>query len=114
MSGESPREENRVDRNCGSSVEDPSHFSTCGVVVTALATVPTQASRQQPIACWSLGQQESCDASECETREVWQSVDIRGEIPANATTDPCRPMASITMATMSWRFIRKSLTAEAR
>ena len=39
---------------------------------------------------------------------VWQSVDIKGEIPANATMDPCSPMASITMkigphqAQISW------------
>jgi hypothetical protein len=33
--------------------------------------------------------------------EVWQSVDIKGEVAANATTDPCRPMASITMTAMS-------------
>jgi hypothetical protein len=51
--------------------------------------------------CWPFGQQESCDASECEMAAVWQSVDIKGEIPANATTDPCRPIASITMRAMN-------------
>ena len=32
---------------------------------------------------------------------VWQSVDIIGEIPANATTELCRQMTSITMTAMS-------------
>ena len=45
---------------------------------------------------------------------VWQSIDSSGEIPANATTELCRPMASITMTAMSGGFIFKSLTAEAR
>lgn len=101
MSGESPREENRVDRNCGTSVADPSQISACGIVVAAPATVPTQASRQQPIECWPLGQQESWDAFKCEMPAVWQSVDISGEFPADATIDPCRPMATITMTAMS-------------
>src|SRR5271156_4995338 len=101
MSGESPREENLVDRACGTSVVDPSQFSARGIVWATPATVPVQASRQQPIVCWPLGQQESRDASECETAADWQSVDISGEIPAKATTDPCRPMASITMTAMS-------------
>ncbi len=101
MSGESPRERNCVDRNCGISVADPSQFSTFGIDVAAPATVPTQASRQQPIECCPLGQQESWDAEECETAAVWQSVDIICEIPANATTELCSPMASITTSAMS-------------
>jgi len=48
-----------MDRNCGTSVGVPSQFSACGIVVAAPATVPTQASRQQLIVCWPLGQQES-------------------------------------------------------
>jgi hypothetical protein len=83
------------------NVADPSQFSACGIVVTAPATVPTQPSRQQLTVCRPFEQQESPDAPECEPEEVWQSVDIGGEIPANATTDPCRPMASITMNAMS-------------
>ena len=114
MSGESPREENRFDRNCGTSVADAGQFSTCGGVVTAPATVHTQASRQQLIACRPLGQQQSWEAGECETTAVWQSVGIDGQTRAKAATDPCRPMASSTMAAMSWRFMRESLTADAR
>jgi hypothetical protein len=45
---------------------------------------------------------------------VWQSVDIRGEIPANATTEPCRPIASITMRAMNWRFMTGILTPDLR
>ena len=101
MSGESPREEKCVVRNCGSSVADPSHFNTWGVIAATPATVPAQASRQQLIVCWSFGQQESCEASECELAAVWQSVDINGEMPANATTELCKPMTSITMTAMS-------------
>jgi hypothetical protein len=59
MSGESPREEKRVDRNCGSSVVDPSQFNTRGIIVAAPATVPAQASRQQLTERWPFGQQES-------------------------------------------------------
>jgi hypothetical protein len=51
MSGESPREENRVDKNCETNVVDPSQLSACGIVMTAPATVLAQASRQQPIVC---------------------------------------------------------------
>jgi hypothetical protein len=47
---------------------------------------------------WSLGQQESCDEADCETA---QSVDIKGDAPAKATTVPCKPMASNTMSAMS-------------
>ena len=36
------------------------------------------------------------------------------EIPANAATELCRPMASITIRATSWRFIDKSLTALGR
>ena len=50
---------------------------------------------------------------ECETPAVWQWVGAKGETPANATTDPCRAMASITMIAMSWRFMFKSLAAPA-
>ena len=53
------------------------------------------------MVCWPFGQQESWDASECEVADVWQFVDIKGEIPANATIEPCRPMASMTMTAMS-------------
>ena len=101
MSGESPRVEKRVVQNCGSSVAWPCQLSACGVVVTEPAIVPAQASRQQLIVRWPLGQQESCEASECELAAVWQSVDINGEIPANATTELCSPMTSITMMGMS-------------
>lgn len=88
MSGESPREENRVDTTCGTSVADPSQLRTCGVVATAPVTVPTQASRQQLIEGWPFGQQESREAAECEMPAVWQAADMRGEIPAKATTEP--------------------------
>ena len=101
MSGESPREETCVERNCGITDANPTQFSICGAVATAPATLPVQASRQQLIVWWPLGQQESCDAAEWEMPAVWQSVDIKAEIPANATTDPCKPMVSITMNAMS-------------
>jgi hypothetical protein len=101
MSGESPRVEKCVVRNCGRSVVDPSQLSARSVVVTAPALVPAQASRQQLIVRWPLGQQESCEASKCELAPIWQSVDINGEIPANATTELCSPMTSITMMAMS-------------
>jgi hypothetical protein len=113
MSGESPREENRVETSCGSRGADPDHCSACGVAVTAPATPPMQVSRQQLIVWWLFGQQGSREGAVCETPAVRQSVPIEGEIPANATTDPCKPMASITMIAMSWRFISKSLTATA-
>jgi hypothetical protein len=100
MSGESPREEKCVERNWGGSIADPSHFHACGIT-TAPATVPAQASRQQLIECWPFGQQESRDAFECEIAAVWQFVAIKVETPANATADPCRPMASITRIAMN-------------
>jgi hypothetical protein len=101
MSGESPREEKCIDRNCGRSVAKPSQVRDWGVVVTAPGIVPAQASRQQLIVRWPFGQQESCEVFECELAAVWQSVDINGEIPANATTELCSPMTSITMRAMS-------------
>jgi hypothetical protein len=97
-------------RNCARSVVDPSQLSACGVVVIPPAIVPVQASRQQLIVRWPLGQQESCEVSECALAAVWQSVDINGEIPANATTELCSPITSITMMAMSRRFMGKSLT----
>lgn len=101
MSGESPRVEKCVVRNCGRCVVDPSQLSACGVVVTEPAIVPTQASRQQLIVRWPFGQQESCEASERALAAVWQSVNINGEFPAKATTELCSPMTSITMMAMS-------------
>jgi hypothetical protein len=53
------------------------------------------------MVCWPFGQQESWGAFECEMAAVGQSVDIKGEIPANATIEPCRPMASITITAMN-------------
>src|SRR5579859_6623425 len=114
MSGESPRVEKCVDRNCGRSVAWPSQPRDCGVVVTAPARVPAQASRQQLVVCWPFGQQGSCEASECELAADWQSANIDGEIPANATTELCNPMTSITITAISGRFMRKSLTGSRR
>jgi hypothetical protein len=49
MSGDSPREEKCVVRNCGSNVVWRWQFNACGVIATAPAMVPAQASRQQLI-----------------------------------------------------------------
>ena len=57
MRGESPRERKSVELNCGSSVADSSQFNACGVIATAPAIVPVQASRQQRVEYWPLGQQ---------------------------------------------------------
>jgi hypothetical protein len=101
MSGESPRVEKCVVRHCGRSVAWLCQLSACGVVVTEPAIVPAQASRQQLIVRWPLGQQESCEASKCELAAVGQSVDVNGEIPANATTELCSPKTNITMMAIS-------------
>jgi hypothetical protein len=44
---------------------------------------------------------------------VWQSVDIKGEVAANAAKEPCRPTAKTKIRAMSPRFIRQSLTGTA-
>jgi hypothetical protein len=103
MSGELPREEKIEVRPASAGAERPYQTEIAGD--TVMPTLAKQRSRQQFIACWPFGQQESCDASVCELCVVWQSVDINGDVAEYAARDPCRPMASITMAAMSQRFI---------
>ena len=70
----------------------------------ATATAARQATRQQLMVCWPLGQQGVSGASDCAAAAVWQSVDIRGDV-AKATSELCRPMTSIAIKAMSWRFM---------
>jgi hypothetical protein len=103
MSGESPREEKLGDLTGCNLAGGANQVRAVGD--TVVPTVERQRSRQQLIARWPFGQQESCDASEGAVAVVWQCVDINGEVAANAATEPCRPMASIKIRTMSSRCI---------
>lgn len=95
MSGESPREE-KVEILAGRIAAGRTYqASVAGETVTP--TLMRQRSRQQLIANWPFGQHASF-ASEL---ELWQSVDIEGEVAANAAIEPCRPTASINMTAMS-------------
>jgi len=109
MSGESPREE-KLDDLAACNLAGGENQAR-GIGDTVAPTVERQRSRQQLIARWPFGQQESCDASEWAV--VWQSVDINGEVAANAAIEPCKPMASIKIRTMSPRCILGSLTGMA-
>jgi len=97
MSGESPREKKAEMRDCGSGAVLPHQVMDTGDVVIAITA--TQASRQQPALCNPLGQQDFCAASAV-SEVLWQSDCINCG-PAKATTDPCRPMAIITIKAMS-------------
>ena len=102
MSGESPREEKIEDFAGRAGVESANQAkATC---VTVTPTVERQRSRQQLIACWPFGQHDSCDVSECDVAVVWQSADIKGEVAANAVSEPCRPKMTINMTATNWRF----------
>jgi hypothetical protein len=112
MSGESPREE-KIDVLAAITGDEVANQRSGIGGDTAAPTVERQRSRQQLIPCWPLGQHESCDASEWVVVVVWQSVDINGEIAANAVREPCRPMTIIRIRTTSSRFIPQSLTGTA-
>jgi hypothetical protein len=60
MSGESPRVENIVVRNCRNEAVRRYHTKAADDVVTATAV--GQASRQQFTMCEPLGQQDVCEA----------------------------------------------------
>ena len=90
MSGESPREE-KVEILAGRIAAGRAYQANV-VGETVTPTLVRQRSRQQFIACWPFGQHASA---------LWQSVDIEGEVAANAAIEPCRPMASINMTAMS-------------
>jgi hypothetical protein len=107
MSGESPRVEKIDGVTACSAAGNANKVSTVGDAVAP--TLETQRSRQQLIACWPLGQHESCNASACSIAVVWQTADINGEVEANAAIDPCRPMAIIKIRAMSSRFMRQSI-----
>lgn len=121
MSGESPREEKIEVRPASAGAERP--FQTKIAWNTVMPTLAKQRSRQQLIACWPFGQQESCDASVCEFCMVWQSVDINDQVAEYAARELCSPRASNKMTAMSWRFmylqfirwhIRKQTVARSR
>ena len=40
---------------------------------------------------------------------VCESADIKGDVAANAASEPCRPMTTTTMTATSRRFIKQSL-----
>jgi hypothetical protein len=95
MSGDSPREK-KVEFLAGSTADERAYqVNVVGETVTP--TLARQRSRQQLIACWPCGQHASF-ASEF---ELWQAVDIEGEVAANAAIEPCKPMASINMTATS-------------
>jgi hypothetical protein len=108
MSGESPREEKTDDVVTCNSAGAENKPRAIGDTVAP--TLERQRSRQQLMACWPLGQHESCDASECPIAVVWQSVDIDGEVAANAAIEPCRPMANIKIRAMISRFMPHELS----
>jgi hypothetical protein len=99
MSGESPREEKVAARNCGVGALRPYQAKEGDVIV--IATTARQTSRQQLSVYDPLGQHGLCETSEGLSAEVWQSGCINGATAVNATRDPCRPIASITMRAMS-------------
>ena len=90
MSGESPRVE-KVEMLAGRLGVERAYQANV-VAETLTPTLARQRSRQQLIACWPFGQHASA---------LWQSVDITGEVAANAAIEPCKPMASINRRAMS-------------
>jgi hypothetical protein len=111
MSGMSPREEKIMLE--GGRAEAVRPYQSKGAGDTATATAVRQATRQQLMACWPLGQQEISDASDCAAAAVWQSVDIRGDV-ANASSELCKPTTSIAIKAMSWRFMGSKISPEPR
>jgi hypothetical protein len=102
ISGMSPREENAMLEDGRADAVRPYQSEDAGDTATAAAV--RQATRQQLIVCWPLGQQEFSLASDWAAAAVWQSVDIRGDA-AKATSELCRPMTSIAIKAMSRRFM---------
>jgi hypothetical protein len=86
MSGESPREEKIEDSARRAGAELETQVEAAGDTVAP--TVERQTSRQQLMACWPFGQHESRDTSEGEITVLGQSADIRGEVAANAASEP--------------------------
>lgn len=111
MSGESPREEKLDETGVWNFAGGENQVWDIGDTVAP--TVERQRSRQQLIARWPFGQHESCDALECAEAVAWQSVDINGEVAANAAIEPCSPMAIIKTRATSSRFIPQSLAGAA-
>jgi hypothetical protein len=99
MSGESPWEANIAVWNGKARSLRPYQTKDAGDTVTA--TVARQTSRQQLAVCKPLGQHD-LEVSGL-AADVVQSDTIAEA--ANATNDPCRPRARITIKAMSWRFM---------
>ena len=68
---------------------------------TATPILLMQRSRQQLNACGPFGQHVFWETSECGIAALSQSVDIEGEVGANAAIAPCMPKANINMTAMS-------------
>ena len=111
MSGESPQEEKLTVRICRAGAVRP--YQTEGAGDITIATVAKQASRQQPDVCNPLGQHDFCEIS-------WPAADdahsdgISADAAAKATSDPCRPSATITIKAMSWRLMKSKIPRETR
>jgi hypothetical protein len=112
MSGESPREE-KVEVRAGKARAERAYQANVGGE-TATPILVRQRSRQQLNACGPFGQHVLGETSECEIVALWQSVDIKGEVAANAAMDPCTPRANIKMTEMRRRFMRTKITPFAR
>ncbi len=74
---------------------------TADLTVLGTTAAVTLISKQQPNLWDSPEQQGLCVTSGRLSDEVWQSGSSIGVMLANATTDPCRPRASIVINTMS-------------
>jgi hypothetical protein len=103
MSGESPREEKVEGAASIADVERP--YQTKGADDTVTPTLVRQRSRQQPMVCWTFGQHAFPGDCAGEVTVTLQSGDISGVAVANATREPCKPMANITMTAISWRLM---------
>jgi len=111
MSGESPRDEKFAVRNCRAVAVRP--YQTEGAGDITIATVAKQASRQQPDVCNPLGQHDFCEISWLAADDA-QSDGISADAAAKATSDPCRPSATITIKAMSWRLMKSKIPCATR
>jgi hypothetical protein len=111
MSGESPQEEKLAVRNCTGGAVRP--YQTEGAGDITMATVAKQASRQQPEVCSPLGQHDFCEVSWLAADDA-QSDGISADAAAKATSDPCRPSATITIKAMSRCLIKSKIPRATR
>jgi hypothetical protein len=111
MSGESPQEEKLAVPGCTAGAVRPYQTEGAGDITTA--TVAKQASTQQLEVCNPLEQHDFCEASRLAADEA-QSDGIGAAAAAIATSDPCRPSATITIKAMIRRLTKSKIPRATR